>query len=193
MQFPLVIPEDRRPVDQYVQDIDSSHASAVSRLADCNLAFCTCAVRWSAGRNVFQEETKRISNLRGQPDPCVAQYGQRTRSAIRLPAQGAYISQFDDTERGYKLSNQFDAKVDQMPGVKGGDWGFYAQSRARGGRNPIFAIGFPGISNFRTTLFVANWVDTFPSAIVNQFNAGFTRVSWDQGVPIDRLERPCRT
>jgi hypothetical protein len=103
------------------------------------------------------------------------------------PSPGSYINQYEGTERGYKLNNQFDAKVDWTPGTKDRISGFYAQSRARDGSNTIFPIGFPGVNSFPTTLFGASWVHTFSSAIVNQFNAGFTRVSWDQGVPIDRL------
>lgn len=103
------------------------------------------------------------------------------------PEPGTYLPLYEGTERGYKVNNQFDAKVDWTPETKDRISGFYSQSRARDGSNTIFPIGFPGINSFPTTLFGASWVHTFSSAIVNQFNAGFTRVNWNQGVPIDRL------
>jgi hypothetical protein len=103
------------------------------------------------------------------------------------PSPGTYLSQYEGVERGYHVNNQFDAKVDWTPGTKDHVSGFYAQSRARDGSDTIFPIGFPGISSFPTTLFGASWVHTFSSAIVNQFNAGYTRIRWAQGEPIDRL------
>jgi hypothetical protein len=98
-----------------------------------------------------------------------------------------YIPRFNGVQRGYHVDNQFDAKIDWTPETKDHVSGFYAQSRARDGSNTIFPIGFPGINSFPTTLFGASWVHTFSTAIVNQFNAGFTRTNWNQGVPIDRF------
>jgi hypothetical protein len=103
------------------------------------------------------------------------------------PLPGTYIPQFEGTERGYNINNQFDAKVDWTPGTKDRVSGFYAQSRVRNGSATLFPIGFPSISNYPTTLFGASWVHSFSSAIVNQFNAGFTRVNWNTGVPVDRI------
>ena len=103
------------------------------------------------------------------------------------PDPGTYIPRFDGAERGTHVNNQFDAKVDWTPETKDHISGFYAQSRARDGSNTIFPIGFSGVSSFPTTLFGASWVHTFSSAIVNQFNAGFTRTDWSQGVPLDRF------
>ena len=103
------------------------------------------------------------------------------------PDPGTYIPRFDGTERGSHVNNQFDVKVDWTPENKDHVSGFYAQSRAHDGSATIFPIGFPGVNSFPTTLFGATWVHTFSSAIVNQFNAGFTRTNWNQGVPIDRI------
>ena len=103
------------------------------------------------------------------------------------PDPGTYIPRFNGTERGYHLNNQFDAKVDWTPDTRDHVSGFYAQSRARDGSNTIFPIGFPAVNSYPTTLFGASWVHTFSSAIVNQFNAGFTRTNWNSGVPIDRF------
>ncbi|MBB5055964.1 hypothetical protein HDF16_000633 [Granulicella aggregans] len=100
---------------------------------------------------------------------------------------GTYIPRFNGTERGYLVNNQFDAKIDWTPGTADHISGFYAQSRARDGKDTVFPIGFSGVNSFPTTLFGASWVHTFSSAIVNQFNAGFTRTNWNQGVPIDRF------
>jgi hypothetical protein len=108
--------------------------------------------------------------------------------APNAPADpGTFIQRFNGTERGYTVNNQFDAKIDWVAGKNDRISGFYAQSRARDGKNTIFPIGFPGVNSFPTTLSGASWVHTFSSAIVNQFNAGFTRTSWNQGVPIDRF------
>jgi Carboxypeptidase regulatory-like domain/TonB-dependent Receptor Plug Domain len=104
-----------------------------------------------------------------------------------LPLTGTYIPRFVGSERGSHINNQFDAKVDWTPGTADHISGFYAQSRAHDFTDTIFPIGFSGVSSFPTTLFGASWVHTFSSAIVNQFNVGFTRTDWDQGVPLDRF------
>jgi hypothetical protein len=103
------------------------------------------------------------------------------------PDVGTYIPRFNGTERGYHVNNQFDAKIDWTPETKDHVSGFYAQSRASDAFNTIFPIGFPAVNSYPTTLFGASWVHTFSSAIVNQFNAGFTRTNWNSGVPIDRI------
>jgi hypothetical protein len=100
---------------------------------------------------------------------------------------GTYIPRFNGVERGYHVNNQFDAKIDWTPETKDHVSGFYAQSRAADGHNTIFPIGFPAVNSYPTTLFGASWVHTFSTAIVNQFNAGFTRTNWNSGVPIDRF------
>jgi hypothetical protein len=100
---------------------------------------------------------------------------------------GTYIPRFNGTERGYHLNNQFDAKIDWVPGEKDRFSGFYAQSRARDGHDTIFPISFPAVNAYPTTLFGASWVHTFSPAIVNQFNLGFTRTNWNSGVPIDHF------
>jgi hypothetical protein len=108
-----------------------------------------------------------------------------TPNAAPLP--GTYIPQFEGAERGSQVNDQFDAKVDWTPEARNHVSGFYAQSRPHNGTDTIFPIGFSGVSSFPTTLFGASWVHTFSSAIVNQFNAGFTRIVWRQGAPIDRI------
>ncbi len=100
---------------------------------------------------------------------------------------GTYIPLFNGTERQYRTNNQFDAKIDWAPSTKDRISGFYGQSRAKDGSATIFPIGFPAINSYPTTLFGATFVHTFSNAIVNQFNAGFTRTNWNSGVPIDRF------
>lgn len=103
------------------------------------------------------------------------------------PDPGTYIRRYNGVERDTRVNNQFDAKVDWTPANSDRISGFYAQSRAHDGNQTIFPIGFSGVSSFPTTLFGASWVHTFSAAIVNQFNAGFTRVNWISGIPIDRF------
>ena len=55
-QSPIVAPTDDKVADECVQNIDPSHASTASHLADCNLECCTCAARWSARRNLLEME-----------------------------------------------------------------------------------------------------------------------------------------
>jgi hypothetical protein len=55
-QSPIVAPADSQSVDPCVQDVDPSHASAVSHRGDCNLECCTCDVRWSARRALIEKE-----------------------------------------------------------------------------------------------------------------------------------------
>jgi hypothetical protein len=102
------------------------------------------------------------------------------------PAGSGYLPLYNASARTYVINNQFDAKIDWTPGTKDHVSGFYAQSRARdNGNGNAFPIGFPAINSYPTTLFGASWAHTFSSAIVNQFNFGFTRTNWNSGVPID--------
>jgi hypothetical protein len=55
-QSPIVAEGEDQTVDQCAQNIDPSHASTASHLADCNLECCTCALRWSARRNLLERE-----------------------------------------------------------------------------------------------------------------------------------------
>ncbi len=103
------------------------------------------------------------------------------------PLPGNYLPRVVGVQRSSTTNDQFDAKVDYAPSGRDRISGFYAQSRAKDGSTTIFPIGFSGINSFPTTLFGTSWVHTFSPAIVNQFNAGFTRTNWSQNVPIDRL------
>jgi len=100
---------------------------------------------------------------------------------------GTYLPLFNGTERKYLTNNQFDVKIDYAATTKDRISAFYAQSRAKDGSATIFPIGFPAINSYPTTLFGLSHVHTFSAAIVNQFNAGFTRTNWNSGVPIDRF------
>lgn len=55
-QSPIGASGEDHTVHQCVQDIDPSHTSTASHFADCNLECCTCAIRWSARRNLLQSE-----------------------------------------------------------------------------------------------------------------------------------------
>jgi hypothetical protein len=100
---------------------------------------------------------------------------------------GTYIPLFNGTERQYNTNNQFDVKLDWTPTTTDRFSGFYAQSRAADGKNSIFPIGFPPVNSYPTTLFGLSHVHVFSAAIVNQFNAGFTRTNWNSGVPVDHF------
>ena len=58
MLSPIVAPGDDQTIDRCVQDIDPSHASAVSHIGECNLECCYCALRWSARRTLLQGEAE---------------------------------------------------------------------------------------------------------------------------------------
>ncbi len=103
---------------------------------------------------------------------------------VAIPT-GTYIPLFEGVERGYTINNQFDVKTDWTPETNDRVSGFYSQSRPRDGSSTVFPVGFPSINSYPSTLFGTSWVHTFSSAIVNQFNLGYTRIKWNTGVPID--------
>jgi hypothetical protein len=54
---PPSLPLDDGPtVDRCAQEMAPSYATTVSHSGDCNLECCYCEFRWSARRNLLQEE-----------------------------------------------------------------------------------------------------------------------------------------
>jgi Carboxypeptidase regulatory-like domain len=101
------------------------------------------------------------------------------------PTDGIVQNNFIGPQRSFHVNNQGDAKFEWDPNAKDKITGFYSQSDAFDGNVNVLAISFPAQNVFPTKLFGTTWVHIFSPELVNQARIGFTRVSWDQGVPTD--------
>lgn len=92
--------------------------------------------------------------------------------------QGAY--------KNIVRNDQGDVKIDYKLGQRDSIMGRYSQGEASDATplTPLF-ITFPTSSDYPFKGIALNEIHTFSSAIVNEFRAGWSRVRWTQGVPID--------
>ncbi|MGI4829826.1 MAG: carboxypeptidase regulatory-like domain-containing protein, partial [Janthinobacterium lividum] len=97
-------------------------------------------------------------------------------------AEDNYIGSYKNTVR----NDQGDIKIDYKLGTRDSLLGRYSQGEASDAtpQTPVL-ITFPGTNDYPFKGFAFNEVHTFSSAIVNEFRAGWSRVRWTQGVPID--------
>ena len=109
-------------------------------------------------------------------------YPLPNRTAIDGIAEDNYIGSYKNTVR----NDQGDIKIDYKLGSRDSLLGRYSQGEASDAtpQTPIL-ITFPGTNDYPFKGFAFNEVHTFSSAIVNEFRAGWSRVRWTQGVPID--------
>ncbi len=87
--------------------------------------------------------------------------------------------------RSYKANNQGDIKFEIAPRDRDRVTAFYSMSTAYDGQTALLAITFPGTNLYPTKVVGSTWVHTFSPAIVNSARLGFTRVTWNQGLPGD--------
>ena len=106
-----------------------------------------------------------------------------------LPNQGTTDSlvqnNFSGPTKAFTDNDQGDIKIEADPRAQDKITAFYAQSNAYDQTTPVLAISFSGPNQFPSKLGGATWVHTISPEIVNEARIGFTRVRWDQGVPVD--------
>ena len=82
-------------------------------------------------------------------------------------------------------NDQGDVKIDYTPTSKDRISGRYSQGEAGDVNTNPLAISFPGNNNYPDKGLALNYSRIVSSAIVNNLRAGFTRVRWNQGDPLD--------
>jgi hypothetical protein len=106
-----------------------------------------------------------------------------------LPNHGAtdalLHNNYEASQRSYKANNQGDIKIEYDLRANDKITGFYSMGTAYDGSVPVLAIEFPGVNNYPTKLFGANWVHTFTPQLINSAHVGFTRTVWATNFPID--------
>ncbi len=105
------------------------------------------------------------------------------------PTDGIINNDLQGPQRTFRANNQGDIKLEYDPNGKDKITGFYSMSTAYDGTTSVLPISFPNGSVYPTKLFGVNWVHIFSSSIVNSARVGFTRINWQQGLPIDGTGR----
>jgi hypothetical protein len=82
-------------------------------------------------------------------------------------------------------NDQGDVKIDYKLNSKDSFSGRYSQGEAGDSNSNPLAITFPGASNYPDKGLALNYNRVISSTIVNNLRAGFTRVRWNQGDPLD--------
>jgi hypothetical protein len=97
-------------------------------------------------------------------------------------AQNNYIGNYRNTVR----NDQGDAKIDWHYGSRDIFSARYSQGEASDAtpQTPI-AITFPTVNSYPFKGIAFNQVHSFSPAIVNEFRAGWSRIRWVQGIPVD--------
>ncbi|MGC9198260.1 MAG: TonB-dependent receptor domain-containing protein [Acidobacteriaceae bacterium] len=102
------------------------------------------------------------------------------------PIDGLIENNYEGPTRGFTRNDQGDVKVDWKPNEKDTLSVRYLQGEASNGTTlAVLPITFPGLDDYPTKGIAINDVHVFSNSIVNEFRAGFTRVRWIQGAPID--------
>jgi hypothetical protein len=101
------------------------------------------------------------------------------------PTDGIAANNLSGFYRHYQANNQGDVKLEYAPGAKDRITAFYAMSTAYDGQTALLAITFPGTNLFPSKIVGSTWVHTFSPSIINSARLGFTRVTWNQGLPGD--------
>jgi hypothetical protein len=101
------------------------------------------------------------------------------------PVDGIAQKNFQGPNRTFVVNNQGDLKIEYDPRQADKITGFYSQSDAFDGNQPVLDITFPAQNVYPTKLGGATWVHVFSPSIVNSARVGFTRVVWVQSVPTD--------
>ena len=101
------------------------------------------------------------------------------------PTDGIAANDYVGRARSFKANNQGDIKIEYDPRAADKITGFYSMSTAYDGSTALLAISFPSQNLYPTKLFGINWVHTFSPTIVNSGRIGFTRTTWETGIPTD--------
>ena len=103
------------------------------------------------------------------------------------PDPGSPVAEnFFGKSNSFNLYNQGDVRVDYVLGQKDRFMAHFTQAEGSDGTSsypvPVF---FQNGSKYPDKVFVASDVHTFSSSVVNEFRAGYSRIRWEQGNPID--------
>ena len=101
------------------------------------------------------------------------------------PTDGIAANDYQGFSRSFKANNQGDIKIEYDPKASDKITGFYSMSTAYDGSTALLAISFPSQNVYPTKLFGTNWVHSFSPTIVNSARVGFTRTTWETGIPTD--------
>jgi hypothetical protein len=101
------------------------------------------------------------------------------------PTDGIASNNYQGPNRHYTANNQGDIKLEYAPRDKDRITAFYAMSTAYDGTDAVLAISFTGLNLFPTKLGGTTWVHTFSPTLVNSARVGYTRTTWNQGLPAD--------
>jgi hypothetical protein len=101
------------------------------------------------------------------------------------PTDGIAANNLQGYFRHYEANNQGDVKLEYAAGPKDRITGFFAISTAYDGQTALLPITFPGTDLFPSKVGGSTWTHTFSTSLVNAARIGFTRVVWNQGLPLD--------
>jgi hypothetical protein len=103
-------------------------------------------------------------------------------SPTSSPDSGNYIG----SSKTVTVNNQGDTRIDYVLGTKDSINARFSMGDAWDATpKTVLPITFPGGNEYPFIGGVINEVHTFTSALQNEFRAGYTRVAWLQGAPID--------
>jgi Carboxypeptidase regulatory-like domain/TonB dependent receptor len=96
------------------------------------------------------------------------------------------LNNYRGSYRNIIFNNQGDVKIDYTVGPRDTIMGRYSQSDAGDQQTQApLLITFPTASQYPFKGVAVNWIHTFSPYIVNEARAGFSRVRWIQGLPVD--------
>jgi hypothetical protein len=101
------------------------------------------------------------------------------------PTDGVAQNNYVGFSRQYNANNQGDVKIDLTPRAADHISSFWAISTAYDGKTSPLAISFPGGDLFPTKIFGTTWTHVLSPQLVNSARIGFTRIVWNQGLPLD--------
>jgi TonB-dependent Receptor Plug Domain/TonB dependent receptor len=101
------------------------------------------------------------------------------------PADGIVANDLQGPQRTFRANNQGDVKIEYTPRASDTFSAFYSKSDAYDGATSVLPITFPNGSQFPSQLGGLTWVHIFSPTIVNSARIGYTRINWNQGLPID--------
>ena len=101
------------------------------------------------------------------------------------PTDGIAANNYQAPTRNFHANNQGDVKIEYDPKASDKITGFYSMSTAYDGSTPLLLISFPGVNLYPTKIVGSNWVHIFSPSVVNSARLGFTRTTWNTGLPQD--------
>jgi hypothetical protein len=102
------------------------------------------------------------------------------------PSPGTILNNnLQGAQRTFRTNNQGDIKIEYTPNAADKFSVFYAKSDAYDGATSVLPVSFPNGSTFPSQLGGLTWVHIFSPSIVNSARIGFTRINWNQGLPVD--------